>query len=126
MKIKKQSVEKRTYEDRKVYQKEYHKNWKEKNPEKYFANLHYGMPLDIYNKRLIEQKGLCEICNNYIRSNNRPKHVKQQLVVDHNHTSGKFRGLLCWKCNTGLGDYEDNVEYLKAAILYLQKYKDPT
>jgi len=39
------------------------------------------------------------------------------------HETGKFRAILCNNCNSGLGMFEDNVEYLENAIKYLKKYK---
>jgi hypothetical protein len=41
------------------------------------------------------------------------------LALDHNHENGKARGLLCQQCNTGLGNFRDNVGLLTAAICYL-------
>ncbi len=41
--------------------------------------------------------------------------------LDHDHRTGKFRGILCHHCNTGLGHFFDDVEKLQAAIVYLQK-----
>lgn len=40
--------------------------------------------------------------------------------MDHNHESNKFRGMLCNHCNRGLGNFKDNIEILKKAILYLE------
>lgn len=44
---------------------------------------------------------------------------EENLVIDHNHKTGELRGLLCATCNTGLGLFYDNLEYLKKAIGYL-------
>lgn len=57
---------------------------------------------------LAEQNGLCKICNR-----------NKELVVDHCPKTGKVRGLLCGKCNKGLGHFFDNKNYLKQAINYL-------
>lgn len=60
------------------------------------------------------QKGMCAICG---------KEVNEQLRADHDHVTGKMRGLLCDNCNWGLGNFKDNIQYLKNAICYLEKYK---
>lgn len=46
-----------------------------------------------------------------------------RMAIDHDHDTGKVRGLLCSNCNTGLGLFEDNIEQLKTAIDYLLKAK---
>jgi hypothetical protein len=43
------------------------------------------------------------------------------LVIDHDHTTGEVRGLLCPTCNAGLGHFKDSPELLLKAALYLQK-----
>lgn len=59
----------------------------------------------------VSQQGLCNICK-------KPS-MGKSLALDHCHRSGKIRGLLCTKCNIGLGMFEDDPERLKAAIEYL-------
>jgi hypothetical protein len=54
--------------------------------------------------------GLCETC----------KKVPHE-VIDHDHSTGKVRGLLCGPCNRGIGIFGDSVEKLEAAIKYLQQ-----
>lgn len=49
------------------------------------------------------------------------KELSRGLFVDHNHTTGKVRGLLCSKCNSMLGMAEDNIDTLIAAISYLKE-----
>ncbi len=44
------------------------------------------------------------------------------LCIDHDHASGKFRGLLCFVCNTGRRP--DDIDFLKARIAYLEKHRD--
>jgi hypothetical protein len=50
--------------------------------------------------------------------------IDKKLDVDHCHSSGKVRGLLCNPCNTMLGHGRDNVEVLKSAVKYLEKHSD--
>lgn len=46
---------------------------------------------------------------------------KKSLSIDHNHQTGKVRGLLCHHCNVGLGHFKDNIELLNSALDYLIK-----
>ncbi|MFM7009119.1 MAG: endonuclease VII domain-containing protein [Betaproteobacteria bacterium] len=71
----------------------------------------YGISLEERNAMEVTQSGKCLICNE----------IPKRLVVDHCHTSGKVRGLLCDHCNTGLGRFKDSPELLMAAIRYLKK-----
>ena len=48
-------------------------------------------------------------------------HRYDKLCVDHSHETGKVRGLLCFSCNTALGNFKDNIENMKNAIKYLEK-----
>lgn len=82
---------------------------KEKNRDKRYIAI-YGITLEQYNKMLIEQGGLCAICGNR----------DDKLVIDHNHSTGRVRGLLCGNCNTGLGMFQDNTELFKSAYTYLK------
>lgn len=68
----------------------------------------------IYDKLFIAQKGKCAICKEH------QSKIKKKLCVDHDHSTGKIRGLLCGKCNTGLGFFKDRIENLSGAILYLK------
>lgn len=56
-------------------------------------------------------KGDCQLCG---RSHDK-------MHVDHDHETGEFRGILCSRCNTGLGLFLDSVEMLKKAIVYLER-----
>lgn len=64
------------------------------------------------------QNHVCAICS---RPETRGK--TKYLSVDHCHTTGKVRGLLCAKCNTVLGYMNDNPDYLTKAMEYLKKHE---
>lgn len=73
----------------------------------------YGITPEQYDVMLEEQGHVCAICK-------RPERIKgRNLCVDHCHSTGKVRGLLCNACNIALGKLEDNLESIKAAIRYL-------
>lgn len=90
------------------------------DPEKYAlyerkrALARYGLTIEDYDALLEDQAGVCAICGKPCRSGRR-------LAVDHCHTSGKVRGLLCVTCNQGLGAFEDNPELFSAAVRYLRE-----
>ena len=74
----------------------------------------YGITLEEYNNMLEAQDYKCAICNNEDEVKGR------KLAIDHCHTTGSVRGLLCGKCNRALGLFYDNRELLHNAIQYLQ------
>lgn len=80
----------------------------------------FGITLEQYNIMLQEQNGVCDICKQKETSR-----INNFLSVDHCHTTGIIRGLLCSDCNRGIGLLKDNKENLTNAIKYLEnaKYK---
>jgi hypothetical protein len=74
--------------------------------------VRYGITLDQRNTMASEQENRCAICRN----------VDDRLHVDHCHKSGKIRQLICFKCNTLLGNAGDDIEILKSAIAYLERH----
>jgi hypothetical protein len=75
--------------------------------------------LEQYEELLRQQNGVCAICGRpEIRTYNGK--VKN-LSVDHDHETGEVRGLLCYKCNLGIGQFEDSIELLDKAKKYLTK-----
>lgn len=115
-------VDKRTNSPRsycKSCQNLMNKEWRDKNKDKIrVANRGYALKHRLKNKynlsedeyRLVEQEsnGRCRICNN-----------KRKLFIDHDHSTGKFRGLICNQCNTILGMAGDSVATLQNCIKYL-------
>lgn len=98
------------------YNSKYCKEWRETRKrserDKKLKN-NYGITINDYDKMFKEQNGCCFICQK--------TNTDRVLAVDHCHTTGKVRGLLCGNCNNGLGRFKDNVESLKKAIEYLTR-----
>lgn len=72
----------------------------------------YGLSPGAYLSMLAHQQGRCAICNC----------LMAEPHVDHDHTTGVTRGLLCTQCNSGLGFFKDNVRSLANAIVYLEEH----
>lgn len=96
-------------------QAEKSKRWRQRDPERARAHLlkyRYGITMEEYSRLLAEQGGCCAICKGT------PGH--RRLDVDHDHVTGKVRGLLCHMCNTGIAKFRDNIVLLEATITYLK------
>lgn len=72
----------------------------------------WGLSIDDYERLVKAQGGGCAICK-------KPCSSGRKLAVDHDHKTGRIRGLLCSNCNLGLGKFFDNKELLRKAISYL-------
>jgi hypothetical protein len=77
----------------------------------------YGITAERYQSMVEFQEGLCAICGQPETAQRRG--ITKTLAVDHNHTTGQIRGLLCHRCNTALGLLGDDPERLQAVIRYL-------
>ena len=75
---------------------------------------------ETYYSMLEKQNGLCAICKNPETQLKKKSNKVKMLSVDHCHLTGKIRGLLCHKCNTGLGSFKDSETILSSAINYLK------
>ena len=84
----------------------------------YDLNRNYGIDNDMYLQMLSEQNGCCKICNISEEEN------KSKLHVDHNHKTGKVRGLLCSRCNTAIGKFKEDPEIIKRAIEYIERWNN--
>lgn len=79
----------------------------------YSLKRRYGITSEDYSRMLEEQNYKCAIC--FIDK----CQSGRNFAVDHNHDTGKIRGLLCSACNMGLGNFKDSPELIKKAINYL-------
>lgn len=92
-----------------------------RRPEQYARTartLHYkrrfGMTIDDYETMLADQGDACAICGS-----TEAKGYGKHFPIDHDHVTGEIRGLLCSKCNAGLGLFNDDPARLTAAVAYL-------
>jgi len=126
-----------TKEERRIYHKQWrliHKdkiksyNKKYVRKRQYFPNRNkqkvhqnnikrYGITTIQYEQMLLKQNNNCAICDKSSFD------FKRRLHIDHNHSSGQIRGLLCVNCNHGLSIIERNNSFFDKAKLYLEKYK---
>jgi hypothetical protein len=72
----------------------------------------YGMTIEEYGVMLDAQGGGCFICG-------RPPRDDSSLHVDHDHSSGRVRGILCFSCNNALADFQDDPALLRKAASYV-------
>lgn len=97
---------------------EHQRAYRERLKKKGLISMHYkkgnlakfGLSLEDYNQMINNQQGKCAICGI----------SDTQLCVDHDHSTGKVRGLLCHNCNHGIGKFQDDIKLLNKAINYLK------
>lgn len=77
--------------------------------KRYQRMRHYGLTDETFQALLSRAAGRCQICNEV-----------EPLQIDHNHATGKARGMLCRWCNNGLGFFRDNPEVIESAARYLR------
>lgn len=108
----------RAYRERPEYAEEQrarYARWRERNPRgvhRQAIRKTYGLSLEEFDGLVLAQEGRCFICSDPLRDPN----------IDHCHTSGKVRALLCHLCNRGLGLFRDNPDHLAAALDYLRAH----
>ena len=82
----------------------------------------YGLTPESFKALLVSQSYCCACCGT-----NKPHGNSNQWNVDHCHTTGKVRGLLCNSCNIGIGCLGDNLQGVRNALHYLERhYNDKT
>lgn len=121
--------------DRKTYKRQWYKEWRKKNPEKakaiqkkhtstalfkkksyeYHLKRKFGLTIEQYDTLLLKQENRCAICDKH------QLELGKRLDIDHDHISGKIRGLLCNACNQGIGLFGDSKELVTRALNYLKE-----
>jgi len=84
--------------------------------------MRFGLTLEQYQAMHDTQKGLCAICNLPETTMDRRRGEPRMLAVDHNHATGKIRGLLCGDCNKAIGAMREKPENFLAAVKYLETH----
>jgi hypothetical protein len=108
----------------------YSKKWNLSNPDyhrDYILFKTYNITIEDYNSFLVKQNYKCAICG--ISQEELSKNIKNtpiNFAVDHDHNTGKVRGLLCFRCNSSLGGFNDSVDVLDKAKQYLTTHLNPT
>jgi len=95
---------------RELLRESYRKNYS--TEQKYRRLKKYGLTHEAFCALLEEQKNRCAICGESFEG--------KRLHVDHCHKGKHVRGLLCSTCNSGLGHFKDNEEFLMNAVKYLK------
>jgi hypothetical protein len=100
---------------------------KTKKGKMYLRRAHlvttYGLTMAQLEAMFEQQEGKCAICQDQlVMFKNRGE---EGLVahVDHDHITGQTRSLLCFRCNAGIGHFEDNIERMEEAISYLKRWQ---
>lgn len=100
------------------------REWRRRNPERAKARdskLHrsYGMTESQFQVMLAEHGGVCAICK-------QPPKRNRRLGIDHCHTTGRVRGLLCDPCNLGIGNLKDSPDLLEKSAAYIRQHSART
>lgn len=103
--------------------KAYHEKHYHSVREKHRVNTRkfkYGLTDEDFQKMLLEQDGKCKICDVELNQEFGIFHAPNKLVIDHCHTNGHVRGLLCTMCNKALGLFKEDPSIVKKAFEYLE------
>jgi hypothetical protein len=96
------------------WDKKYHATHLEERRNRDLKNT-YGISRNDYDAMLTSQGGICKICGA-----TEPGHKRRYFCVDHDHETGRIRGLLCVRCNFMLGHCRDEITILENALSYLR------
>lgn len=104
--------------------RERQRQFKARNPERqaeYSAKWKYGITPDEYDRLFAEQDGRCAICREPETTKDRTGRVRARLSIDHDHETGRIRGLLCHHCNAALGHAKESSFRLRDMAAYLER-----
>lgn len=87
------------------------------NPKKGLSR--FGLTYEQWERMVDEQESRCAICEAHVE-------YAPSLAVDHCHNSGRVRGLLCRKCNTAIGQLNDDPGLLRKAAEYIERHREQT
>lgn len=93
------------------------KSYNYSKQRKYLLNKKFGITIEEYDNLLLDQHNRCYICHIHTSK------LDKSLAVDHDHITGKVRGLLCGSCNRFLGRINDSIETANRLLEYLKKNK---
>lgn len=105
--------DRKRYEKRRSYSKEYLLNYQRRNKEKvrgYHIKYKYGITLEQYNDLFKKQKGMCAVCGRH------QNEIGRTLAVEHCHKTERVRGLVCQRCNLAIGVLENKELCLKVTL----------
>jgi hypothetical protein len=111
--------QKKRYYDKHEEELARYKKYYESNRGKIINNRRksiYGVAQGWFDKTFAEQGFVCSVCLSSDWGKNGPH-------IDHDHGTGVVRGILCHRCNVGMGLFKDNIDVMKRAIRYLERYK---
>lgn len=98
---------------------EYRRAHKQVVPRESYLQNEYGMSRKEWETLFIKQDGFCIVCGDWLNLDSTNGH--KRIAVDHDHATGKVRGLLCQRCNLGIGLLRDNLYILEKAVSYLER-----
>lgn len=108
-----------------IRQQEAERGYSVKTVETRFNNYlkrMYGITKEQYDQMHAEQNGVCAICREPETRKSPKSSTILNLLVDHNHSTDKVRQLICHRCNTALGLFQDSSLLCRAAANYLEKH----
>ena len=98
-----------------AYRREYRQRPERKRADRDgYLRRKYGIGVEDYDRMFEAQGGVCAICR-------KPRPEERTLHVDHDHETGEIRGLLCFRCNNALGDFDEDFDLFQLAADYLDR-----